>query len=57
MNQTDISLVDKVSEVQALILILFSNGYHESQIGVDKAVAGRHITFLGAVCEFHFLVH
>ena len=51
-----ISLVYQVREAQSLILVLFGDGHHETQVGFGELLKRFLVSFFNSLGEFHLLL-
>ena len=56
LDKTKISLVDKVRKAQALVLVLFCNGYHKTKVCPCELFQCLLVSFTDTLSQFYFLV-
>ena len=57
LDQSEVALVDKVREAQALVLVLFCHGYHEPQVCSREFLQGRLVALPNALGELDLLLY
>ena len=56
LDQAEVALVDQVRQAQTLVLILFGDGDHETQVGFRELLECFLIPLLDPLGEFHLLL-
>ena len=55
LHQTEVALVDQVTEVEPAVPVLLGNAYHEPQVRFHKPVVGLLVSVLYPYCQFRLL--
>ena len=55
LDETQIAFVDQIRKAKPLILILFRNRYHESEISPREFFQCYLVALADALCQFYFL--